>query len=127
MVGKSTCCGLSDLLERGLGRAIRVEQTIGLLIRIGELRVAEAGQSRQAANRLQQFAVAADQLLRCAGTRITPYTIIFAEGDAAELRQHNRVLPGLIVADKKHSTARTFPLEEMCFDVVDAVSSTDTF
>src|SRR4051812_24020531 len=46
-----------DMLDRDFRGPIRVEQAIGLLVRVAELGVAEAGQHRQRAHDLQQVQV----------------------------------------------------------------------
>ena len=53
-------------LQRDLGRAVGVEQAVGFLEGVGELRVAEAAEQRGVDHRVQQRVVLLRELLRVA-------------------------------------------------------------
>lgn len=64
--------GLGDVRQRKLRRPVGKHEPVGFLVRIGELRVTEAGKYLQLSNDLQEFAVAARELFGRAATGIPP-------------------------------------------------------
>jgi hypothetical protein len=47
--------------------------------------------------------------------------LLFAQGDAAELGQHDRMLPRLFLPQREHPASRSLALEQERFDIADAV------
>src|SRR3954452_23400579 len=65
-----------NLVYRELRRPVRVEQPVRLLVRIGELRIAAAGQQRQGAYDPQQMQVAPREILFAFRVRVTPASVL---------------------------------------------------
>src|SRR5882672_10197880 len=61
-----------DFVDGNFRRAVGIQQSVGFLIRVGELRVAESRKDLQLADDVQELAVAARQFLRRVTARVTP-------------------------------------------------------
>src|SRR5688500_14538425 len=91
---------LGDALDGKLRRAIRVKQTVSLLIGIGELGVAKTGQKRKLAHCFQEPGVGLFQSLGGLDLAVPPgFTALVwrSIGDPAELGEHDW-LTGVFVA-----------------------------
>src|SRR5690606_28125731 len=102
-----------DLRERKLRRAIAVEKAIGLLIRVRELRVAEAGEKRERAHDLEELAVTLLEGPRVLDADVSPTAWLAREADSAELGEHDRLIVLLDVIEDDHAAARTLATKEL--------------
>src|SRR4051812_38630069 len=98
-----------DLRKRNLRRAIRVEQTVDLLERVRELRVAEPAEERRFDDGDDEIAVTRREVLVAARGRIAPRSPVecsprhATECDAAEFREHDRLAAVWIAVEREHA------------------------
>src|SRR4051794_39446355 len=67
----ATCCR-ANLLDREFGCPVGIQQTIGFLIGVRELRVTKAGECRRGADRFQQSGIRLGKLLRRIDSGVAP-------------------------------------------------------
>src|SRR5215213_5117696 len=93
--------GLGNELDGKLRRSIRVQQTVPLLIGIGELRVTKTRQKRELAHRFQEPRVRLCQILRGLNLAVSPaFIAVFWWGisDPAKLGEHHGLTGRLMTA-----------------------------
>ena len=61
-----------DRFERNLGRPVGEQKSVGLLVSVGELRIAEAREGGKRTHHAKQIEITVSEVFRVLGARVTP-------------------------------------------------------
>src|SRR5690349_1875873 len=103
--------GLCNLFDRYLGGPVGEKQSVGLLVSVGELCITETGEDTHGSDHPEQFHVGSRKVLPAAAPRVAPAVALFRIGDAAEFRQHDRLIARLCF-QKQQTPAGAFAFEQ---------------
>src|SRR5262249_17943638 len=104
-------CG-SDEVKRELRRPVGIEQAVGLLVRVGELRVAGAAEDADRVDDREQFPVSLRKLFRRVGLGVAPRALRLRARDASEFRQHDWLILMFVAVEYEQPPGRTLALEQ---------------
>src|SRR5437899_10920915 len=97
--------------KRELRGPIRIQETIGFLIGVGELRIAKAGEQTKRVESAEESLVTLCEGVPGLRPRIPPCFVTTRQPDAAKLGQHDRLFELPITLKHQHPAARPLSFE----------------